>query len=302
VRARLQKILSTAGLASRRAAEGLIRAGRVTVNGIVVRELGTQADPAADVIALDGERVRLPAATRTIALHKPRGVVSTLDDPQGRPTVRDLIVEVPERLYPVGRLDLQSAGLLLLTNDGALHAGLTHPRRAVERVYHAKVTGRPALTVLARLTRGVHLDDGLARASRVRLLERSPTKCWLEITVREGRSHLVRRLCDAIGHPVDKLVRVRLGPIALGTLPLGAWRDLTAREMASLHAAAGLSRPRGEGGAASGAPPRRAGDMRPRTRPRKRAAPGRDGARDAEAGPPAARTPRPRRAPRRQRP
>jgi pseudouridine synthase len=237
---RLQKILSAAGIASRRQAETLITAGRVTVNGRVVRELGERADARADRIAVDGERVRVERGRRTIVLHKPRGVVSTLADPEGRPTVRELIEDVRERLYPVGRLDLQTTGLILLTNDGELAAALMHPRQGVPRVYEAKVRGRPSGAALARLRRGMVLEDGHAQPLRVRLVRTLPTKSWIEISLGEGRWHEVRRLCEAVGHPVEKLSRVRVGPIRLAKLGLGAWRDCTPAELRALYRAAGL--------------------------------------------------------------
>jgi 23S rRNA pseudouridine2605 synthase len=227
-------------VASRRAAEELIRAGRVSVNGIVVCELGERADAGQDEIMLDGERVRV-RAPRTVALHKPRGVVTTLRDPQGRPTVSELVADVGERVYPIGRLDLQSSGLVLLTNDGQLAAGLQHPRQGVPRVYHVKVQGVPSAETLLRLRRGVRLEDGRAAVSRARVLESRATKTWLELELREGRWREVRRLCDAVGHPVDKLMRVRVGPIALDDLPVGMWRPLEPVELKALYAAAGLS-------------------------------------------------------------
>ena len=253
-------------MASRRTAEELIRAGRVTVNGVVVRTVGAKADADHDVIEVDGERLRLRAPVRTIALHKPRGVVSTLADPRGRPTVRDLVAETGVRLFPIGRLDLQTSGLLLLTNDGALAAGLTHPRRGVERRYRAKVRGIPAADVLVRLRAGVRLEDGISAVRRVAVVDSLPTKTWLDVAVAEGRSHLVRRLLAAVGHPVEKLIRMGFGPVRLGALPLGSWRDLHASELEALRGAAGLSavgsagaarRPRG-----SGTPPRE--PLRPR--------------------------------------
>ncbi len=212
----------------------------MSVNGTVVRELGRKADATRDRIAVDGEPIHL-GARRTIVLHKPRGVVSTLDDPAGRPTVAGLLGGVPERLYPVGRLDVNTTGLLLLTNEGALAAGLLHPRREVPRVYHAKVRGTPDAAALVRLRRGVRLEDGKTAPARVRVLETLPTKTWLELTVREGRQRLVRRMCAAVGHAVEKLARVRLGPLVLGDLPLGGWRDLGPRELTALRVAAGLS-------------------------------------------------------------
>src|SRR5262249_18196874 len=236
------------GGAWRRAAEALIVAGRVTVNGDVVRELGRRADPAVDRVAVDGEPLHL-GRRRTIILNKPRGVVTTLADPEGRPTVAALVADAGERLYPVGRLDVNTTGLLLLTNDGALAAALTHPRHGVVRVYRAKVRGAPGEDALTRLRRGVRLEDGKTAPARVRVLGRLPTKTWLEIGVREGRKHLVRRMCDAVGHPVEKLARVRLGPLRLGQLGPGSWRDITPGELAALAATTG----RAPSGAARGA-------------------------------------------------
>ena len=250
----------------------MIRAGRVAVNGTVVRELGVRADVARDRIEVDGERLVPPGERRTILLHKPRGVVSAMSDPEGRPTVAALVRGVGDRLYPVGRLDVNTTGLLLLTNDGALAAALLDARRALPRVYHAKVRGAPDETAITRLRRGVHLPPPRARRTepaRVRVLERLPTKTWLEISVHEGHWRVVRRMCDAVGHPVEKLARVRFGPLALGELPIGAWRDLGAGELAALRVAAGLS---GGGGAGRGS---RARVPRPRgRRPRPASPPG----------------------------
>jgi pseudouridine synthase len=240
------------------------------VNGVVVRELGGRADPARDMIAVDGEPIGPPAVPRTIVLHKPRGVVSTLADPQGRPTVAGLVVAAGARLYPVGRLDVNTTGLLLMTNDGTLAARILHPRHEVPRVYHAKVRGTPDEPAITRLRRGVRLEDGKTAPARVRVLGRLPTKTWLELTVREGRPHLVRRMCEAVGHPVEKLARVRLGPLVLGDLAPGAWRDLGPRELDGLRAAAGLRRR--TAGAADAAPRRRARGRPPR---RRRPQPGR---------------------------
>jgi len=249
------------------------------------------------VVAVDGEPLRRPAP-RTIVLHKPRGIVTTLDDPERRPTVRALVAGVGTRVYPVGRLDLQTSGLLLLTNDGALAAALAHPRQRVPRVYRAKVRGTPSAATRHRLTHGVRLDDGPAAVAAVRVLECLPTKTWLEVTVREGRWRLVRRLCDAVGHPVEKLERVRLGPLRLGGLPPGAWRDVTPQELAALRAAAGLSGGRG----ASAARGRPASDTPPRTPRTPRGRRPRDAPRTTSPRPPASSRrgrdrPRPRRGP-----
>jgi 23S rRNA pseudouridine2605 synthase len=238
---RLQKLLGQSGIASRRQAETLILAGRVTVNGVIARVLGVRADPRRDVIAVDGEPLRLAGPRRTILLHKPRGVVATMADPEGRPTVRDLVRDVPERVYPVGRLDLQTTGALLLTNDGRLAAALLAAKNAVERVYHVKVDGHPTAHALARLRRGIRLDASPPTTAETRVIRARPTKTWLEMRVRRGQWHVVRRLCEAIGHRVDKLARVAVGPVALGALPPGAWRDLSRAELAAIRAAAGLS-------------------------------------------------------------
>jgi len=249
----------------------------VTVNGAVVRELGSRADPERDAIAVDGQRVVTGRARRAIILHKPRGVVSTLKDPEGRPCLKNLLSGPLAGLFPVGRLDLQTSGLLLLTDDGALADALLRPRLGVERVYRAKVRGTPTPAALDRLQRGVRAGASRLAVADVRVVERLPTKSWLEITVREGRWHLVRRACDAIHHPVEKLVRVRFGPLRLAALAPGGWREVTPREKAELYRAAGL---------ALHAPP-----VGPPTRAR--AAPGsRPRARAASAARPRARRPR----------
>ncbi len=277
---RLQKILSAAGVASRRHAEALMAAGRVAVNGRVVRELGTRADPRRDVVTVDGERLDLGGTRRTILLHKPRGVVSTMSDPEGRPTVRDLVRGLPERLYPVGRLDMQTSGLLLLTNDGTLAARLIAGEQGVERVYHVKIDGRPGARTIERLRRGVRIGPGALVAAGVRVLHELPTKTWLEVRVRRGQWHVVRRLCEAVGHRVDKLERVAFGPVELGTLPPGAFRDATRAELSALRDAAGLTPPASRAGAATAAGPRgdtRRAGTRPRTPVRRRRARSRSG-------------------------
>lgn len=278
---RLQKLLSAAGVASRRHAEALITTGRVAVNGQIVRELGTRADPERDVVSVDGERLDTTGPRRTILLHKPRGVVSTMADPEGRPTVRDLVASIGERLYPIGRLDLQTSGLLLLTNDGALAARLLAGEQALERVYQVKVDGRPGPQALERLRRGIRLGLGAPIVAGVRVLRELPTKTWLEMRVRRGLWHVVRRLCETVGLRVDKLVRVAFGPIELGNLPPGAFRPVTRAELAALRQAAGLSpdRPRAEVPTAAprrdAAPPGRKGRHRaaPRSRARGRSGP-----------------------------
>lgn len=234
---RLQKILSQAGIASRRAAEQLMLDGRVTVNGTVVRELGTKADAARDDIRMDGRRVKAPERHRYILLNKPRGYVSTRSDPQRRPTVLDLIAGVREYVYPVGRLDFDSEGLLILTNDGELAARLTHPRHGVARVYEVEVAGVPDDHDLRRLAKGVTIEGRRTEQAEVELVRTRP-RAVVRITVREGRNRQVRRMCDAIGHPVDALRRVAIGPLRDARLKLGQWRELTSEEISRLRSAA----------------------------------------------------------------
>jgi 23S rRNA pseudouridine2605 synthase len=236
---RLQKLLSMAGVASRRAAEALIVEGRVSVNGETLTALGSKADPENDEIKVDGRRVRVQIRPRYILLNKPKGYVTTRKDPEGRRTIMDLLTGVRDYVYPVGRLDYDSEGLLLLTSDGELAARLTHPRHEVERVYEAVVVGEPSDDALEKLRRGVFLDGtrtapaGVRRGPTVGKGRQQTTK--LTITLREGRNRQVRRMCAHIGHPVRKLTRVRMGPVALGHLPPGRWRDLTADEVNKLH-------------------------------------------------------------------
>jgi pseudouridine synthase len=239
---RLQKILSRAGVASRRAGEKLMLEGRVTVNGAAVRELGTKADPLRDDIRVDGRRIRIASHHRYLLLNKPRGYVTTRSDPQRRPTVIDLIPGVHEYLYPVGRLDFDSEGLLLLTNDGDLAARLTHPRHGVRRLYQARVLGIPDAHDLERLSRGVVIDGRRTEPAEVKLLpsRRDASEASIAITVREGRNRQVRRMCEAIGHPVVHLRRIAIGPIRDAKLRVGEWRELTAEELRQLRRACEL--------------------------------------------------------------
>jgi 23S rRNA pseudouridine2605 synthase len=240
---RIQKILSQAGVASRRHSEQLMTDGRVTVNGTTVRELGSKADPERDDIRVDGRRVKLAERRVYLLLNKPRGFVSTRSDPQRRPTVLDLLRGVREYVYPVGRLDFDSEGLLLLTNDGDLAARLTHPRHGVPRVYEVRLLGTPDEHDLERLRRGVMLEG--QRTEPADVLAVGPGH--LRITVREGRNRQVRKMCDAIGHPVSHLKRVAVGPIADARLKPGRWRELTVAEIAALRrAAAETSAPRAQ--------------------------------------------------------
>jgi 23S rRNA pseudouridine2605 synthase len=236
---RLQKILSQAGVASRRASEQLMLEGRVTLNGVTVRELGTKADPAADDIRVDGRRIRLPEQRRYLLLNKPRGYVTTRSDPQRRPTVLDLLGGVREYVYPVGRLDFDSEGLLLLTNDGELAAHLTHPSHGVARVYEVRVAGIPDPHDLERLARGVTIDGRRTEPAQLQIVpDRVADRATVRITIHEGRNRQVRRMFDAIGHPVDELRRVAIGPIRDTRLKPGAWRDLSATEVSALKRAA----------------------------------------------------------------
>jgi len=237
---RLQKILSRAGVASRRQAEGLIREGKVRLNGKVVTELGTKADPAHDEIRVSGRLIAADQPWTYLLLHKPVGYVATTSDPEGRPTVLDLIHGVKERLYPVGRLDWDTSGLLLLTNDGELTHLLTHPSSEVPRTYQAKVEGIPNPTVLQKLRRGVFLEGRPTHPAQVRLLRKGPGWAWIEITLTEGRNRQVRRMCEQVGHPVLKLCRVALGPLLLGDLPPGRFRPLKEKELKQLR---GTSQP-----------------------------------------------------------
>jgi 23S rRNA pseudouridine2605 synthase len=242
---RLQKILSQAGVASRRASEQLMLDGRVTVNGVTVFELGTKADPAADDIRVDGRRVKIAGRHRYLLLNKPRRYVTTRSDPQQRATVLDLLQGVKEYVYPVGRLDYETEGLLLLTNDGDLAARLTHPSHEVPRVYEARVLGVPDEHDLQRLSRGLVLDGRRTAPAEVRLLpmRRDQNDATIVLTLREGRNRQVRDMCDAIGHPVEQLKRVAIGPLRDPKLKLGHWRDLTAEEVARLKRAAGATLP-----------------------------------------------------------
>jgi len=232
---RLQKILSQAGIASRRASEQLMLDGRVTVNGTTIRELGTKADPERDDIRVDGRRIKIAERRRYILLNKPRGFMSTRSDPERRPTVLDLLHGVRDYVYPVGRLDFDSEGLLLLTNDGELAAKLTHPRHGVPRVYEAHLLGAPDKHDIDRLAKGIVIDGARTSPAEVRVASpRNPST--LLITIREGKNRQVRKMCEAIGHPIDRLRRVAIGPIRDSKLKPGAWRELTAHELRKLMA------------------------------------------------------------------
>jgi 23S rRNA pseudouridine2605 synthase len=233
---RLQKILSAAGIASRRAAEEIIIAGRVAVNGKVVTELGSRADPAQDRITVDGKAIRSEGVRSYIVLNKPVGYVTTLKDPQGRPVVTDLLKGVKERVYPVGRLDYNTEGVLLLTNDGELANRLAHPRHEVEKEYMVRVRGSVAAEQLQHLSAGVDLEDGRSAPAVVKLTRESENNTWISITIHEGRYRQVRRMCEGIGLSVVRLKRVRYGILEAGDMKPGEFRFLTSGEVDGLRA------------------------------------------------------------------
>ena len=237
---RLQKILSKAGITSRRKAEGLILQGRVSVNGKIVRELGTKAVLGRDEIRVDGETLKPESEGVVLVLFKPRRCVTTLHDPQGRPTVADFVNKFPMRLYPVGRLDYDAEGLLLLTNDGELAHRLQHPRYKVPKTYLVKVRGHPPAEALAILQQGVNLEDGITAPAELIVIEDDQKATWLSLTLREGRKHQVKRMCAAVGHPVLRLRRTKVGPIELDNLRPGEIRRLKSREVRTLRKAVGL--------------------------------------------------------------
>ena len=236
---RLQKILAHAGVASRRKAEELIEAGHVSVNGKVVRELGSKADLDQDLIEVDGRTIRETQDKVYYVLYKPAGCVTTLSDPENRPTIKAYLEEIPERVYPVGRLDYDVEGALIVTNDGDLAFSMMHPRFGVRRTYLAKVHGVPAAEQLERLRRGVRLEDGRARALEADLHSRTPRNTWVRVVVAEGRQHLVKRLMEAVGAPVQKLHRADYGGIGVAGMRPGEVRELTRAEVQSLRAQAG---------------------------------------------------------------
>lgn len=236
---RLQKILAAAGAASRRGAEKLIAAGRVAVDGRVVTELGSKADPETQTVTLDGEPLTVAGLEYWLA-HKPVGVVSTVSDPQGRTKVTDLLPTEAGRVVPVGRLDYDSEGLLLMTNDGELTARLLHPRYHVPKKYLVWVLGRPDEAALRTLREGVDLEDGRTAPARVERAGAERGLAKLAITVGQGKKRMVRRMCEAVGHPVKRLVRLAMGPLTLGDLPAGQARRLTGKEIMALREAAGI--------------------------------------------------------------
>lgn len=236
---RLQKVLARAGLGSRRACEALIRDGRVRVNGTPAT-LGQRVNPAVDRIEVDGRPLQAPEALVYLMMYKPRGVVSTVSDPHAERTVLDLVPRRTTRLYPVGRLDKESEGLLLLTNDGTLAQRLLHPRYQMPKRYRVWVRGQVSEEALERLRRGVPLEEGITAPAEVVLLRATERSSELEIVLREGRKRQIRRMAEFVGHPVTRLVRVAMGPLRLGGLRPGEVRPLTVGELAALRQAAGL--------------------------------------------------------------
>jgi 23S rRNA pseudouridine2605 synthase len=237
---RVQKFLARAGVASRRGSEDLMTAGRVSVNGEMVTELGGKVDPTTDVVRVDGRVVSLSQECVYIALNKPAGVVTTMSDPQGRTTVAELVpVRDHPGLFPVGRLDYETTGLLLFTTDGELAHRVLHPKWKVEKTYRVLVDGRTTEPELDRLREGVSLDDGLTAPARVKVIRNGPTS-YCEIAIKEGRKRQVRRMFSAIGHPVVELHRISFGPVEIGDMGKASWRYLTPAEVAALKAAVGV--------------------------------------------------------------
>ena len=234
---RLQKVLAQAGVASRRASEQMIADGRVSVDGTVVRNQGVRVDPATQVIHVDGERLILDETKHIVlAVNKPIGTVSTMSDPEGRPTIADLIADYPERLYHVGRLDIDTSGLLLLTNDGELANRLTHPSYEVPKTYLVQVPGPMEPGIGAAMKKGIRLEDGVTRVDEFKLVDSTPGHVLVEVTIHSGKNRIVRRLFDAVGYPVERLVRVEMGPIRIGSQKQGTVRNLSKVEIGHLLA------------------------------------------------------------------
>ncbi|MGB9867086.1 MAG: pseudouridine synthase [Bacillota bacterium] len=235
----MNKFLSSCGICSRRQADELIQAGRVKLNGVVVVQPGLKVDPHADVVEVDGQRVEPQGSSVIVAMYKPKGVLSTCRDPFGRPTVLDVLeqskVRVPGRVYPVGRLDKDSEGLILLTNDGELANILMHPRYGVKKVYLAQVRGVPTSHALEALKNGVSVEGAICKAAEVKLLSAGRQRAELELVMHEGRKREIRLMCQAIGHPVLNLKRVQIGPVRLGQMQPGEVRSLTPEELASIR-------------------------------------------------------------------
>ncbi len=231
---RLQKIISAAGITSRRASEALIQNGQVAVNGVVVTELGSKADPSKDTITVDGKALKISAQRLYILLNKPPGYITALKDGQGRPLVTDLLKDVADRVYPVGRLDYNTEGLLLLTNDGDWANRLMHPRNEIEKEYHVRVRGKVIDQQLKRMADGVELEDGMTAPAIVNLVKSGEQNDWISVAIHEGRNRQVRRMCEAVSLSVVRLKRIRYGTLMLGTLRAGQFRYLTEAEVREL--------------------------------------------------------------------
>ncbi|MFZ4858831.1 MAG: pseudouridine synthase [Desulfuromonadaceae bacterium] len=231
---RLQKIISAAGITSRRASEALITNGQVAVNGIVVTELGSKADPSTDTITVDGKALKISAQRLYILLNKPPGYITALKDGQGRPLVTNLLKDVPDRVYPVGRLDYNTEGLLLLTNDGEWANRLMHPRHEIEKEYHVRVRGKVIDQQLKRMAEGVELEDGMTAPATVNLVKSGEQNDWISVAIHEGRNRQVRRMCEAVSLSVVRLKRIRYGSLDLGTIRSGHFRYLTETEVRRL--------------------------------------------------------------------
>jgi 23S rRNA pseudouridine2605 synthase len=237
---RLQKVLAAAGIGSRRHCEELIGAGRVEVDGEVVRRYGARVDPQHQVIRVDGRRIPAREDLVYVALNKPAGVLTTMSDSRGRPTMADLLGDITERLFHVGRLDYDTEGLMLLMNDGDLAHRLAHPRFGVPKTYLAEVSGPVPRDLGRELISGIELEDGVVSADKFRVVERLGNRALVEITLHEGRKHVVKRMLAAAGHPVSRLVRTQVGPISLGSLRPGSTRQLSVKEVGDLYAAVGM--------------------------------------------------------------
>ena len=237
---RLQKVLASAGVGSRRTCEDLIEAGRVRVDGEIVRQLGVRVNPDEVAIEVDGERVSVDASALTVVLNKPRGVVSTMSDPEGRPSLDKYVAQYEERLFHVGRLDAETTGVLLLTNNGELANRLAHPSFGVNKIYVAKVRGRVERALATTLRAGVDLEDGPVRCTDAVILDIGKDASLVQVELHEGRNRIVRRMMEAVGHPVIDLVRTQFGPIRLGNLAPGETRELSPSEIGKLEQAAGL--------------------------------------------------------------
>jgi 23S rRNA pseudouridine2605 synthase len=235
VKERLQKILARAGISSRRKAEEIILEGRVCVNGAVVLELGFKADAGHDVIELDGMAIGAAENKVYLMLNKPPGFITSVEDPQGRPTVMSLVSGIPERVVPVGRLDYETEGLLVMTNDGDFSQMLQHPRFEVERCYRVKIKGVPSRIVLDKLRAGVFIDNVKTNRCRIKILSKLDKNSWLEVRLKEGRNRQIRKMFEAVGHEAIRIIRTEFGPLELGALPVGAYRFLNKIEIEAIR-------------------------------------------------------------------